>query len=231
VHGKERAKLTLSYYKYQTSPEWILTDDIALENLSVHYPHEYLIYAVCYLIPEILDPEHMPDCNKQIEMKIKAWARLQLYDKDLIANISELARQILGANRPAAVSDMLAKFTLDAITKNAVSMGEFQMTLQACLQKVRERYYDPERIAARNRQMQRFNMQAKIKHLENWELSIFMDDELNNLEIITGIKNPAVVEIKTTSKKIKTLLKSKTKGIAPITGVKFTGLNLGSKSE
>lgn len=233
IHGKERTKTVLKAMQYTYAPEWILTDDIGLSNLARKQPREYLIFALTHLLPKQIDElsEHKTPCY-EFEAKNAAWNQLQNISDNLVIDCAEHVRRILSQNRPPSIRENLRDCRIDLITKNAVNLGAFLVKLQSCLQKLNEGYYDPDKIAARDKAFQQYAAQRRLKALSSLEINLAnlgfnLWDDNPNVDI-AGIR--AGNTYKHTAKKLK--IKQRQKGTKPHTLNKpFTGLKLKGASK
>ena len=180
VHGKARLQTVLNGIRFNSSPEWILTDDNGLDALACAYPVDYFVYALFSLInfEKFLATKTL---QQKAELKHELWLKMQAIDTDLIIQTSEHLRLVLVFNRPAAVQDLFKALNLQTLADTSESIVDFQIVLKSCLQKLRDGFYEPEKIAQREKAQMRFKSQKRLRTLSSME--IFLEESMEELNL------------------------------------------------
>lgn len=180
IHGRETCIKILKTQQVKYSYDWIWLNENGLNNLAIHKPAEYFVYAFSKLMQnQTIDAE-----LSRLGCAAKAWRQLQSIDETVIMPINELLRRALANYKLKQIDKYLVDFTfhcVDEVTASIANLAKFQLELTDLIQTLVAKQKQLDEI---ERGMSAFRLQKMITTLSKLELEI--GRELNDFDIVSG---------------------------------------------
>lgn len=195
IHGEENAIKLLEINRKSYSPEWLWLNDSGLQQLAIHRPKEYFIYACT----KLFSLYNKPDENLEFEEKIIAWKNLHENEiaDEIIHPINELIRRLLANWHGIALNRHFAKLSATWLSDLTASQDSLLILQIELTDLIPELIRLKKQCEETERGLRVFKTQKMIRALSQLELEINM--ELNDFDFIDGKPSESIHGITGTS--------------------------------